>query len=132
MIPSALTRQLEQGLADFLRFSFWSEALKHHGVETLRLIRDTPDDAKQTGLRVATMHRVKGLEYDHMIVAGLSDENMPWRARVRYSKDRSVQREAELMERALLYVALTRARKSAVVTAHGTISEWVASQVKQS
>ena len=107
----------------------YADALEDHGVATLRLGRDTSDDVKRTGLRVATMHRVKGLEYDHMIVAGLSDENMPWRARVRYSKDRSVQQEAELMERALLYVALTRARKSALVTAHGTISEWVASQV---
>ncbi len=107
----------------------YAEALEDRGVPTLRLGRDTSDDADKPGLRVATMHRVKGLEYDHMIVAGLSDDNMPWRTRVRYSKDRAIQRETELMERALLYVALTRARKSALVTAHGRISEWVASRV---
>ncbi len=80
-------------------------------------------------MRVATMHRVKGLEYNRMIIAGLSDELMPWRQQVRFSKDPSVRREAELMERALLYVALTRARKAALITAHGKISEWVGARL---
>lgn len=103
----------------------YRDALEDRGIPTLRLKAGTPDGGHQPGLRVATMHRVKGLEYDHMIIAGLSDENMPWRSRVRFSKDPAVRREAELMERALLYVALTRARKSALVTAHGRMTGWL-------
>jgi len=45
--------------------------------------------------------------------------------------DAAVQREAELMERALLYVAITRARRAALVTAHGTVSGWLTSEKKQ-
>lgn len=104
----------------------YAEALEDRGVASFRLRPGTPDSADKTGLRVATMHRVKGLEYDHMIIAGLSEENMPWRLRIQFSEDPAVRREAELMERALLYVALTRARKSALITAHGRLSEWVA------
>jgi len=107
----------------------YANEIENRGIPTLRLRAGTTDDSSKAGLRVATMHRVKGLEYNHMIVAGLSDENMPWRVHTRSSEDSSVQREAELMERALLYVALTRARKRALVTAHGKISEWVAGQL---
>jgi superfamily I DNA/RNA helicase len=62
-----------------------------------------------------------------MVVAGLSDDAFPlasWTGRSDYP---AVRREAELMERALLYVALTRARKAALLTAPGEVSEWIVS-----
>ena len=104
----------------------YADALGQKGFPILRLNAGTSDSSREPGLRVATMHRVKGLEYNHMILAGLSDQNMPWRQKVRFSADPSVRREAELMERALLYVAVTRARKSALITAHGQLSGWLA------
>ena len=45
-----------------------------------------------------------------MIIAGLTDEALP--LRVRRSQDAALRRQAELMERALLYVALTRSRRA--------------------
>jgi superfamily I DNA/RNA helicase len=103
----------------------YAEALEDRGVPTVRLRSHAADDSRREGLRVATMHRVKGLEYDRMIVAGMSRELMPLRSAVHRTEDSAVRREVELMERALLYVALTRARRAALVTAHGVISPWI-------
>jgi superfamily I DNA/RNA helicase len=103
----------------------YGEALEDRGFATLKVRANTADDPDRPGLRIATMHRVKGLEYDRMILAGMSDEAMPLRFHIWRSQDASVRREAELMERALLYVALTRARRSVLITAHGKASEWL-------
>jgi superfamily I DNA/RNA helicase len=103
----------------------YAEALEDRGLPTVRLRSHAADDSRREGLRVATMHRVKGLEYDRMIVAGMNRELMPLRAAVQRTEEPAVRREVELMERALLYVALTRARRAALVTAHGEVSPWV-------
>ena len=103
----------------------YAEALAARGIEIRKVQRSAADDASKPGMRVATMHRVKGLEYDRMVIAGVTDKVMPLKSHVNRSGDAAVQREAELMERALLYVAITRARRAALVTAHGTVSAWV-------
>lgn len=105
----------------------YAEALEDRGFETRRVQRSEADDLNKPGLRVATMHRVKGLEYDTMVIAGVTDDMMPLKAKITRSRDEVVCREARLMERALLYVALTRARKSALMTAHGKVSPWLIS-----
>ena len=61
---------------------------------------------KHEGVNIMTMHACKGLEFDHVFVAGLEDSLMPFTL-----YDREVlppERIAE--ERRLLYVAMTRAR----------------------
>ncbi|HLT37859.1 MAG TPA: 3'-5' exonuclease, partial [Enhygromyxa sp.] len=97
----------------------YEAALNKAGIETYRVQRSKPDDPSKPGLRVATMHRVKGLEFERMIIAGVNDDLMPWRQAVERSEDASVKRDAEEMERALFYVAVTRAKLEALVTAHG-------------
>jgi len=103
----------------------YATALEAQGLKTRRVHRSSADDPSKLGLRLATMHRVKGLEYDRVIIAGLTDEAMPLRVRVGRSQDAAVRREAELMERALLYVALTRARRAVLVTATGRLTGWL-------
>ncbi len=103
----------------------YAEALEDRGIVTRKVRRSEPDDLEKPGLRVATMHRVKGIEYDRMIIAGVSEDSMPLRGRVERSGDKAVRREAELMERALLYVAITRAREAVLITAHGKVSDWI-------
>lgn len=104
----------------------YAAALEDRGVPTQRVSRSGAEDPSKPGLRVATMHRVKGLEFDRMIVAGVTDKLVPLQAQIARSGDAAVRREAELMERALLYVSLTRARQAALVTAHGEASPWLA------
>jgi superfamily I DNA/RNA helicase len=103
----------------------YAEGLQDKGIETVRVQPNKLDDPNRPGLRVATMHRVKGLEYDRMIIAGATDKAIPLKSRIQRSADKAVKREAELMERALLYVSITRARRSALVTAHGQVSPWL-------
>ncbi len=102
----------------------YAELLARRGIE-YRVIAGVADDPDKPGLRVATMHRVKGLEYDRMIIAGMKHDAMPYKTRLESTADPAVRREIELMERALLYVALTRARQSALITAHGQPSDWL-------
>lgn len=103
----------------------YAHALEGAAIETLRILPDTADDQRRSGLRVATMHRVKGLEFDRVVIAGMIDKAMPLAAAVARSSDDAVRREAETMERALLYVAMTRARAAVLVTAHGKPSRWL-------
>lgn len=84
--------------------------LKDGGVAALRLERTTPDDASMPGVRVATMHRIKGLEFSVMIIAG-------YRGATRYAEqfardeDAGVSEDTETAERSLLHVAATRAKR---------------------
>lgn len=56
----------------------YEDALKARGLATYRIKRSEAEDLRAPGLRVATMHRVKGLEFDRMILAGMSDYSGPW------------------------------------------------------
>lgn len=72
---------------------------------------------------MATMHRVKGLEFDRVIIAGVNDGIVPLEGYV--SSDPVVRREFDIQERSLLYVAATRARKEVLVTSFGTPSRFL-------
>ncbi|MCY4014380.1 MAG: AAA family ATPase [Gammaproteobacteria bacterium] len=85
---------------------------------------DSPDETSK-GVRVATMHRVKGLEFDRMMIASVNDGLVPHPAVV-YSVDGAERAAAETSERSLLYVAATRAKRELVVLCWGAPSELVA------
>lgn len=80
----------------------------------------TPDGA----LNLATMHRVKGLEFDAVFVASTNQGLVPLDFVMRSAADPVTRRQRENEERALVYVSLTRARKLAFVYGYGTMSEW--------
>ncbi|WP_066891624.1 UvrD-helicase domain-containing protein [Carbonactinospora thermoautotrophica] len=86
-----------------------------------------PDGPKGSdGVHVGTMHRFKGLEYQRMILAGVSDGLVPRRSiealreadPVRYRRERQ-------RDRSLLFVAATRARDALAVFWHGTPSPFL-------
>jgi len=97
----------------------YESALGEKGVETYRIRRTEPEDRKVPGLRLATMHRVKGLEFDRVIIAGVNEGIVPYEAAEGESSDPVVQIESEARERALLYVSATRAKKEVIVTCFG-------------
>lgn len=82
---------------------------------TYRLDAATPDDRQQPGIRVATMHRVKGLEFDYVIVADVEQGICPPKRAVENATDSVTLRNLYKEERCLIYVALTRARKETVL-----------------
>ena len=78
------------------------------------------------GVRLATMHRVKGLEFPVMILAGMNSKAMPLRV-ASVEGDPTSKAEHEDRERSLLFVAATRARDQLIVTSWGTPSPFLAS-----
>ena len=103
----------------------YDAALEQLGITTYRLRRSQAEQADAPGLRVATMHRVKGLEFDRVILAGANDGVLPLATDELQSEDPAVREDAEQRERSLLYVALTRARREVLVTSFGGASMWL-------
>ncbi len=73
----------------------------------LRAVLDAaPPGATSTGVTVSTIHRVKGLEWDHVVVHGVDDGLLPHRLAEDVEEERRV-----------LHVAVTRCRHSVVLLA---------------
>jgi superfamily I DNA/RNA helicase/mRNA-degrading endonuclease RelE of RelBE toxin-antitoxin system len=82
-------------------------------------IKQTKNDVTETdSLRLATMHRVKGLEFQYVFVAAVNDRIVPYYSAIDHT-DSVTELETLTAEKCLLYVALTRAQKSAYITSYG-------------
>lgn len=97
-------------------------ALKLKGVPSYFIKRSQAEDPKADGVRMATMHRVKGLEFDFMIIAGCNEGTIPLEGQWQSQADREEIEENEMLERALLYVCTTRAKKRVFITSSGVKS----------
>lgn len=95
----------------------WREALNNglpYGV--YQLGRDAENRQRQ-GIRVATMHRVKGLEFDYVVVVDVNDGVCPPKPALQAAGSDSVAlNEIYKEERSLIYVAMTRAKKGVLLT----------------
>ena len=98
--------------------------LTRAGVKTYEINRNKLDDRSFDGVRVATMHRVKGLEFQHVFVVAVNKRVLPLAVATSYA-DPIAEAEAITAERCLLYVALTRAQESAYITSYGAASEFL-------
>jgi len=98
--------------------------LNEHGVLAAAIGPDGP--RKPDAVHVGTLHRVKGLEYQRMIVAGVSADAIP-AARVEASRVTDPQRyDREIKQaRSLLFVAATRTRDLLVICWHGKPSPFL-------
>ncbi len=76
------------------------------------------------GVRLATMHRVKGLEFPVMLLAGINAQVMPLRV-PSVENDPTTKADHEERERSLLFVAATRARDLLIVTSWGSPSPFL-------
>ena len=105
--------------------SQYEGALRARGVETHLVETDTAEDRSAPGLRLATMHRVKGLEFDRVLIVGVNDDTVPNPTVLAGAADDAGREAAEARERALLHVAATRARRSVSVSSHSTPSRFL-------
>ena len=96
--------------------------LEKLGVETSIIKPNEPDREARDTLKLATIHRVKGLEFDQLILASANDGLIPLDFALRDKADDVSLAEAETEERSLVYVAITRARKNAFVLSYGALS----------
>ncbi len=93
--------------------------LNNKGIRTYEIKNNRTDEKSMEGVRIATMHRVKGLEFDCVIVAGVNEGVIPLKAVLDAATDPVNKREAYDAERSLLYVAITRAKREVVITSSG-------------
>lgn len=82
------------------------------------------DDRSMDGLRVATMHRVKGLEFQYVFIVSANKRIIPLTSAIDHTDSVSEQ-ETMTAEKCLLYVALTRAQKGAYISGFGQMSEFL-------
>jgi superfamily I DNA/RNA helicase len=99
-------------------------ALRDARVAFVRLERQSDGEAGP-GVRVATMHRVKGLEFACVVVAGLTADEIPFRPPRYLWLDEQDRAEHDRQERCLLFVAATRARDRLLLTAGGPPSPFL-------
>ncbi|MCT2590731.1 AAA family ATPase [Streptomyces sp. N2-109] len=98
--------------------------LHQHGI---RLVEIGPDGPRgDGGVHIGTMFRFKGLEYQHMIIAGASDGLVPREEIQRRRQTDPVRHRRDLQRaRSLLFVAATRARDTLDVFWHGKPSPFL-------
>ncbi|MGW9118318.1 3'-5' exonuclease [Streptomyces sp. NPDC055663] len=82
------------------------------------------------GVRIGTMHRMKGLEFRCVAVAGVNDTVVPMQSALTPEKVDPQQHREDLMgELSLLFVACTRARDALRVSWHGIPSPFLPERV---
>ena len=94
------------------------------GIRSYAVKRNKADDRSFDGLRVATMHRVKGLEFKYVFIAAVNNRIIPLSSAINKA-DAISEEESITSEKCLLYVAMTRAQKGVYITSYGRKSEFL-------
>lgn len=103
----------------------YESALVRSGLAVCRLSRDQADERSKPGVRLATMHRVKGLEFKAVLMAGINQGVVPLSKVIEATDDPVERRLRDVNERALFHVAATRAVRYLLVSCSGTPSEYL-------
>lgn len=94
------------------------------GIRSYAIKRNKIDDRGFDGLRVATMHRVKGLEFKYVFIVAVNNRIIPLPSAINKT-DAISEAESMTSEKCLLYVAMTRAQKGVYITSYGRQSEFL-------
>ncbi|MFF8618044.1 UvrD-helicase domain-containing protein [Streptomyces sp. NPDC015350] len=98
--------------------------LRASGIPVLRVKGQSAPGAQ--GVRLATMHAMKGLEFRAVSVLAVNEGSVPFARAVTPREADPLQHDADLLrERCLLFVACTRARESLSVTWSGAPSPFL-------
>ena len=98
--------------------SDYAKRLQGAGIPFFELKRDAMDDREKPGVRLATMHRVKGLEFQYVFIVAANERVLPLAQAIDHT-DAIAEKETETGEKCLLYVAMTRAQKGVFITCYG-------------
>lgn len=102
----------------------YSNYFTNKNISTIKISRNKKDNILNNGIRLATMHRVKGLDFDHVIIASMNAGIVPLEVFDK-SDEQQIEDERLLREKSIVFVAATRAKKSLLVTSYGEKSIWV-------
>ena len=95
-----------------------------NGIRSFKIKRSKSDDRSLDGIRIATMHRVKGLEFQYVFIVAANNRIIPLASAIDHT-DAISEQESITAEKCLLYVALTRAQNGAYISGYGQMSEFV-------
>ena len=95
----------------------YKQALEAKGY-TIEMVARNKADSTAPGIRLATMHRIKGLEFKSVFIVGANAGTLPL-VEKDASDDPAEIRQRDLQERALFYVAASRARDALFVSGWG-------------
>lgn len=99
--------------------------LTSKGIRSYEIKQSKKDDKTVGGVRLSTMHRAKGLEFDCVMIMGMSQNNMPHQKTLESAESGVEKRELMLQEKLLLYVAATRAKKELGVSCTGKMTTFI-------
>jgi len=99
--------------------------LENGGIEVMQIKANHSDRGDNNSVRLATMHRVKGLEFDEVIIASFNEGLCPLKKNIEDRSDKVEVRQADTEERSLVYVAMTRAKKKCLILSYGVSSPYV-------
>lgn len=102
----------------------YGQLITDNGITCRKISRKESDDRSRGGVRLATMHRVKGLEFQYVFVVAANDKIIPLQSTIQFS-DSAAQEESITSEKCLLYVAMTRAQKAVYITGYGKLSPFL-------
>ena len=100
------------------------DLLRSEGLEVVVVDKES-DDGSAKGVRQATMHRVKGLEFERVVLASMNRNLVPLPYLLKNAPDEERRVAIETMERALVYVAASRAKRELLVLSYGNPSRFL-------
>lgn len=100
------------------------KALELLGVQTF-VVNTSEADGPENAVRLATVHRVKGLEFDVVFLASCNEGLFPLNFALSNKGDAISYELAEAEERSLMYVAITRAKKIVLISSYGIKSSFL-------
>ncbi|MGC9404937.1 UvrD-helicase domain-containing protein [Streptomyces sp. DZ1-3] len=106
-------------------------ANERYGIHACEIGRDIP--AEVDAVRIGTLHGFKGLEFQRVFLAGVSEGLIPHQRLETYRHEQVERyRQEEQRSRSLLFVAATRARDELVITWNGKASRFLPEHAKRS
>lgn len=108
----------------------YGQLLRDNGLEVTEL-GARANNPKVAGLRIATLHRIKGLEFRHVFLASMCEQDIPNKMAITGSKDPTELKDNEFSERALVHVATTRAIQSLLISWNGVHSHYLDDFLKE-
>lgn len=98
------------------------DVLHAQNIESLVFRNNRENAFKQDKVQLLTMHSVKGLEFEIVILMDLNDGVIPY---IQEGWQEEERLEEEITERKLLYVGMTRAKKKLFMCSYGEESKFV-------
>jgi superfamily I DNA/RNA helicase len=103
----------------------YQQMVKDAGIPAVVVERDPEAEARRPGIRLATLHRMKGLEFRCVLLAGIQFRTMPLELEESSNDDEAGRQDREQGERCLLYVGASRARDELVIVGYGQPSPFL-------